>query len=89
MIAADTITGINKEGVASNMTPLERYMASIKVLEKMVKEGLINEKEYMKAESFLAKKHCIKPDSIYRSNHLLFLRNRVIDSNAEKEANNG
>ena len=49
----------------------------------------LNEKEYMKAESFLAKKHCIKPDSIYRSNHLLFLRNRVIDSNAKKEANNG
>ena len=88
MIVVDTIIGTSKEGGVDNMTPLDRYMFSVKVLEKMLKENLINEKEYLKAESFLAKKHCIKPDSIYRSNRLQFPRNRVIDSNAEKEENN-
>lgn len=65
---------------------VEQYTASMKMVESMLDKGLIDEDDFKKSEAFLAKKYCIKPDSVYRSNHLLFQRNRVIYMNEKQEA---
>ena len=65
---------------------VEQYTASMKIVELMLDKGLIDEDDFKKSETFLAKKYCIKPDSVYRSNHLLFQRNRVIYMNEKQEA---
>ncbi len=65
---------------------VEQYTASMKMVELMLDKGLIDEDDFKKSEAFLAKKYCIKPDSVYRSNHLLFQRNRVIYMNEKQEA---
>ena len=65
---------------------VEQYTASMKIVELMLDKGLIDEDDFKKSEAFLAKKYCIKPDSVYRSNHLLFQRNRVIYMNEKQEA---
>lgn len=68
---------------------VEQYLASLKVVESMLIDGVIDEADYKKSESFLAKKYCIKPKSIFRSNHLLFLRNRGIYMTNQKEVQDG
>ena len=65
---------------------IEQYTASMKMVDSMLDKGLIDEDDFKKSEAFLAKKYCIKPDSVYRSNHLLFQRNRVIYMNEKQEA---
>ena len=65
---------------------LEQYVASMIVVKTMFDSNLIDEEDYKKSEAYLAGKYCIKPNSIYRSNHLLFLRNRVINMNEKQEA---
>lgn len=59
---------------------MEQYLSSKKVIESMLIRGIISSEDFKKADDYLAKKYCIKSDSIYRTNHLLFYGNRVIDS---------
>ena len=54
-----------------DMSKLNRYLLSIENLKAMYKDGLIDAKDYQKAESFLAKKYCIKKVSLYRANDLM------------------
>jgi hypothetical protein len=45
----------------------------------MFENGLMTKQDYMKAESFLAEKYCIKNGNLYRLIDLTIPRNRVID----------
>ena len=59
-------------------TNIENYQSSLSIVVSMYKNGLISDKDYLKAESHLAKKYCIKKDSIYRQNDLIFTQKRAI-----------
>ena len=72
-----------------------QYMNSLAVIKSMHKFGIINDKDFKKAEKILAKKHCIKIGSIYRSNELINNQFRGIyivpkkeEENAREEGNN-
>ena len=64
---------------------LEAYYSSLSIVKNMYIKGLINVKDYAKAENHLAKKYCIKNGSIYRSNDLINNRFRVINMMQKKE----
>ena len=42
------------------MTNSELYLSSLKVIEKMKKEGIINDSDFDEADAFLMKKYGIK-----------------------------
>ena len=67
-----------------NMDNLNRYVNAVKVAEVMLQKGIITKDDFNKVESELAKKHCIKPNSIFRLNDLLNEAKRVINSNTKK-----
>jgi len=58
---------------------LERYYLSIAPMKLMYDDGLMTKQDYIKAESFLAEKYCIKKGNLYRLIDLTIPRNRVID----------
>ncbi|MFA5283915.1 MAG: SHOCT domain-containing protein, partial [Bacilli bacterium] len=58
---------------------LEKYYLSIAPVKLMVDKGVITKQDYLKAESLLADKYCIKNGSLYRLIDLTIPRNRVID----------
>lgn len=68
-----------------DMSKLNRYLLSIENLKAMYKDGLIDAKDYQKAESFLAKKYCIKKVSLYRANDLINIPFRVMYIHGKKE----
>lgn len=68
-----------------NMDNLNRYVNGIKAIETMFIKGIIDEEDFNKAETHLAKKHCIKPNSIFKLNDLINEAKRVIYSNTKKE----
>jgi hypothetical protein len=68
-----------------NIDNLNRYVNSVKVIEMMFVRSIINEEDFIKAEMHLAKKHCIKPNSIFKLNDLINEAKRVIYSNTTKE----
>ena len=68
-----------------NMDNLNRYVNGIKVIEMMFIRSIIDEEDFIKAETHLAKKHCIKPNSIFRLNDLINNTERVIYSTTKKE----
>jgi len=68
-----------------NMDNLNRYVNGIKVIEMMFMRSIIDEEDFVKAETHLAKKHCIKPNSIFKLNDLIIEAKRVIYSNTKKE----
>lgn len=68
-----------------NRSDLEKYYLSMKPFETMLESGIITSQEYQKAESFLAKKYCIKKDSLYRLICLTIPPSRVIDSVSKEE----
>ncbi len=68
-----------------NMDHLNRYINGVKAIESMFQKGIITEEDFIKAESNLAKKHCIKPNSIFKLNDLINEAKRVINSNTKKE----
>ncbi len=72
-----------------NRTNIDQYHSSLSVVKSMFAKGLIDEKDYKKAESYLAKKYCIKKDSLYRMNDLINNRFRVIYILPKKEGQNG
>ena len=67
---------------------VEAYKTSLLPIESMLLRGLITDKDFIKAEDFLAKKYCIKKGSIYRSNDLINKATRVIDILPEQEVVN-
>ena len=58
---------------------LEKYFLSITPMKLMLEEGLLTKPDFIKAESFLADKYCIKKGNLYRLIDLTIPRNRVID----------
>lgn len=44
----------------------ESYINAVFLLKTMLKRGLLSEKDYFLAEKAIAKKNCIKINSIYR-----------------------
>ena len=58
---------------------LEMYYLAIAPVKLMYDEGIMTKQDYMKAESFLAEKYCIKKGNLYRLIDLTIPRNRVID----------
>ena len=67
------------------MDNLNRYVNGIKVMETMFIRSIINEEDFIKAETYLAKKHCIKPNSVFKLNDLINEAKRVIYGNTKKE----
>lgn len=53
------------------MSNQERYMAAIAMLNTMVVQSIITERDFAKMERYFAKKYCIKKGSIYRKNDLI------------------
>ena len=68
-------------------TNLEKYYLSITPLKLMFDGGKIVKHDYLKAESFLAEKYCIKKGNLYRLNDLTIPSKRVIYSVSEEEGN--
>lgn len=54
-----------------NIKNIEQYYASLIQFVSMKNKGILNDADYLKAESVLASKYCIKKDSLYRSNDLI------------------
>ena len=69
-------------------TNVESYFSSLSIFKSMYSLGLINSKEFQKAENYLAKKYCIKNGSIYRSNDLINNDFRAIYMMQKKEVQN-
>ena len=59
------------------------------LIKEFLEQGVLDEADYMKAEAYLAKKHCIKDKSIYRLNKLITEPENVINIGEEKEEENG
>lgn len=58
---------------------VNKYIIAVKSMLAMYEKGIINEYELRKSEAILAKKHRIKPNSIFRINDLINNRLRVIN----------
>ena len=67
---------------------LDLYLVEMQHLKEMLGAGIISEADFAKAESFLAKRNCIKDKSIYRLNNLINHPYNVINIGKEKEAKN-
>ena len=67
---------------------LELYLAEMALIKEFLEQGVLDEADYMKAEAYLAKKHCIKDKSIYRLNNLINRPRNVINIGEEKEDKN-
>ena len=72
-----------------NIKNIEQYYSSLVHIIAMKNKGILNDADYLKAESVLASKYCIKKDSLYRSNDLINNRFRVIYILPKKEGQNG
>lgn len=72
-----------------NRVNIEQYHSSLHTFKLMHQKGLINDKDFKKVESYLAKKYCIKNDSLYRTNYLINNPFRVIYIVPKKEDHNG
>lgn len=74
-----------KEETPMNKNDICNYYSSLLLYKKLLSNGSISKEEYNAIESYLAKKYCIKIDSIIRSNELINTSFRVIYGNEEKE----
>ena len=72
-----------------NIKNIEQYYASLIQFVSMKNKGIINEADFLKAESIRASKYCIKKDSLYLANDLINNRFRVIYILPKKEDQNG
>jgi hypothetical protein len=68
---------------------IEQFHSSLVHLIAMKNKGILNDADFLKAESVLASKYCIKKDSLYRTNDLINNRFRVIYILPNKEVKNG
>lgn len=69
-------------------TSIENYYLSLITIKSMQKLGIINDIEFKKAESLIAKRNCISDDSIYRTNDLINPGFRAINVTDRKEVEN-
>ena len=72
-----------------NTKNVEQYYSSLVHLIAMKNRGILNDDDFVKAESALASKYCIKKDSLYRANDLINNHFRVIYILSKKEDQNG
>ena len=72
-----------------NTKNIEQYYSSLVHIIAMKNKGILNDADFLKAESVLASKYCIKKDSLYRANDLINNRFRVIYILPKKEGQNG
>ena len=71
------------------LTNIEKYLTSLAPITSLFNSKQITPDEYIKAESFLAKKYCIKDDDIHRPNHLIIKGFRAIYMYDKKEESHG
>lgn len=71
-----------------NYDNIRNYYNSLIIVKSMLNQQIISQEDAIKSESFLAKKYCIKPDSIYRLNDLINNENRVMYSSERTWINN-
>lgn len=64
---------------------IECYIKSLAVTKNMLQKGIISNNDFVVAESYLAKKYCIKNGSLYRPNDLINPSKRVINTIPKKE----
>lgn len=64
---------------------LEKYHASVMATYKMFQDGIIDEKDFAKAEKYLAKKYRISKGNLYRLNNLICTPERAINIGEEME----
>lgn len=70
------------------MSSSERYLQALNLVISMKKSGVISDSEFMKSESFLAKKYCIKKGSLLRPNDLINNSFRAMYMTNRKEVKN-
>lgn len=63
-----------------NYDNIRNYYNSLIIVRNMLNQKIISKEDAIKSETFLVKKYCIKPDSIYRLNDLINNENRVMYS---------
>ena len=63
-----------------NYDNIRNYYNSLIIVKNMLNQQIISQDDAIKSEAFLAKKYCIKPDSIYRLNDLINNEDRVMYS---------
>ena len=71
------------------LTNIEKYLTSLAPITSLFDGKQITPDEYIKAESFLAKKYCIKDDDIHRPNRLIIKGFRVMYMYGKKEEKHG
>ncbi len=64
---------------------VDKYIIAVNTIFSMYEKGIITEAELKKSEAYLAKKYCIKPNSIYRINDLINNKIRVINDVDRKD----
>ena len=67
---------------------LNLYIAEVSLIKEMLEKGIIDKDDFLKAEAYLAKKHCIKDKSIYRLNELINDQDYGMYIGEEKEDKN-
>ena len=67
---------------------LNLYIAEVSLIKEMLEQGIIDKDDFLKAETYLAKKHCIKDKSIYRLNKLINDQDYGMYIGEEKEDKN-
>ena len=67
---------------------IENYYLSLIAIKSMQKLGIINDIEFKKAESLIAKRNCISDGSIYRTNDLINPGFGAINVTDRKEVEN-
>ena len=71
------------------LTSVEKYLTSLAPINSLFDSKQITPDEYIKAESFLAEKYCIRNDDIHRPNHLIINGFRVMYMYDKKEEKHG
>lgn len=67
---------------------LNLYIAEVSLIKEMLEQGIIDKDDFLKAEAYLAKKHCIKDKSINRLNKLINDQDYGMYIGEEKEDKN-
>lgn len=70
------------------MTNYELFLSSLKIIESIKIQGLINDSDFEKCEHKLREKYGIKKTSLFRSNHLINNPFRAMYIVAKKEDKN-
>lgn len=66
---------------------IECYVTSLSIIKNLLQKNIISHEDFIVAESYLAKKYCIKNGSLYRPNDLINSSKRVINGVPKKEVN--